>query len=201
MFNHIIHLKFPGETVRVKVLREGKVDELQVPVKPLRPIVPLTSYDEAQPYFVYGGFAFLALSQPFLQEWGDQWRAKAPRDLINIAFRQERQHEDEQPVVLAYCFNGPRAGYTASFLENRQVISVNGHRIVNLRQMYELVQELHATSDQMVFEVYSFGGNSFITLGTDEAEDVLAETLELYNIPAAASKELLDPTLDSRTSL
>ena len=73
-----------GESVDVEVLRAGKRLTLSVPVQPLRRLVPAVVYDEPQPYFVYGGFAFVGLTEPYLQEWGDDWMADAPQDLVNV---------------------------------------------------------------------------------------------------------------------
>ena len=56
-----------------------------MPVQPLRRLVPATVYDMPQPYFVYGGFAFVGLSEPYLHEWGDDWQSDAPQDLVHLA--------------------------------------------------------------------------------------------------------------------
>ena len=55
-----------------------------MPVQPLRRLVPPTVYDEPQPYFIYGGFAFLGLTEAYLHEWGDEWQADAPQDLVHL---------------------------------------------------------------------------------------------------------------------
>merc|ERR1711971_548545 len=181
------YLKFPGQTLHVQVLRSGKIEQFEVPVQLMRPLVPMVMYDEPQPYFVYGGFAFIKLTQPFLESWGDDWEIDAPRDLVHLAFRGVRERWDEEPVVLAYSFASPSAGYTSHSLENRQVVSVNGHPVVNLRQMYDLVQKLHCNSEHVVFELFRSSGNAIVTISTAVAEQTLAETMNLYSIPAAAS--------------
>jgi hypothetical protein len=60
----------------------GETLDIDVPVQPLRRLVPATVYDEPQPYFVYGGFAFVGLTEPYLHEWGDDWMQDAPQDLV-----------------------------------------------------------------------------------------------------------------------
>ena len=69
----------------MRVLRAGQEIDLEVPVQPLRRLVPATVYDEPQPYFIYGGFAFVGLTEPYLQEWGEDWHADAPADLVHLA--------------------------------------------------------------------------------------------------------------------
>ena len=190
-FQHIIHRRFPGEEVQVRVLRDGEERELAVPVQPLRRLVPAVCYDEPQPYFLYGGFAFVGLTEPYLHEWGDDWMQDAPQDLVHLALTGVQTHEDEQPVILSRCFPSRRtAGYT--HMADRQVVSVNGHAIVNLEHMYALVHELEAESEYLTFEVYCLGGNALVTTTTAAARETLRETLRLYRVPAAASPELVD---------
>ena len=76
-------------------------------------------------------------------------------------------------------------------MADRQVLSVNGHPVLNLRQMYALVQQLHSTAAYLSFEVYCVGGNAIVTTGTDATTEALEHTMRLYRIPAAASSELL----------
>ena len=80
-----------------------------------------------------------------------------------------------------------------------QVITVNGHAVLNLQQMYRLVQELHETSDFLAFEMYCTGGNAVVTTNTSSAAQALEDTLRLYRIPLAASPELDAPMLAQST--
>jgi S1-C subfamily serine protease len=100
-FQHLIHLRYPGELVPVQILRGGKILTLCVPVQPLHRLVPAVVYDESQPYFLYGGFAFVGLTEPYLHEWGDDWMSDAPQDLVHLALTGVQRQCDEQPVSRA----------------------------------------------------------------------------------------------------
>lgn len=92
-------------------------------------------------------------------------------------------------MVLSRCFpSTATAGYT--HMADRQVISVNGHPVLNLRHMYALVHQLHATSDFIAFEVYCTGGNAIVTTRTSTSDETRALTMSLYRIPAPAAQEL-----------
>ena len=169
-FQHLIHRRFPGETVCVTVLRRGEQLDVSVPVQPLRRLVPATVYDEAQPYFLYGGFAFVGLTEPYLHEWGDDWKQDAPQDLVHLTLTGIQRLRDEQPVILSRIFPSRHtAGY--SNMADRQVVSVNDHPVLNLQQMYSLVQTLHETEDSMAFELFCTGGNAAVTTSTDAAAE------------------------------
>jgi S1-C subfamily serine protease len=190
-FQHIVHRRFSGEEVLVSVLRDGEELHVSVPVQPIRRLVPAVTYDEPQPFFIYGGFVFVGLTEPYLQEWGDEWMQDAPQDLVHLALTGVQRRKDEQPVILSRCFPSKRtAGY--SHLADRHVMSVNGHPIINLAHMYTLVAELELESEYLAFEVYCLGGNALVTISTAAAQETLEETMRLYRIPTAASTELVD---------
>jgi len=190
-YQYVIQQKFLGETVKVRLLRQNEVRELDVPVQPIRELVPQIAYDEPQPYFLYGGFAFTSLTRPYLNEWGDDWQMNAPFRLVSLAVVGGREQSDEQPVVLSHIFPSRRtAGFTN--LDDRQVIAVNGHRVINIHQMYSLVQKLHAEAEFLTFELWCVGGNAIVTISTEEAEQTLAETMRVYKVPAQASTELVE---------
>ena len=94
-------------------------------------------------------------------------------------------------MILSKCFPSRRtAGY--SHMADRQVVSVNGHRVVNLQQMYSLVQKLHESAEFLAFELFCVGGNAIVTTSTAVAEKTRTDTLRQYRIPTAASPELED---------
>ncbi|KAL1524518.1 hypothetical protein AB1Y20_019411 [Prymnesium parvum] len=188
-FVHLIHLLFPGDSVKLVIWRNDTALALSVPVQPLGRLVPSTVYDSPQPYFMYAGFVFVPLTEPYLQEWGEEWMADAPQDLVHTALTGIRQRPGEQAVILSRCYPSERtAGYTN--LNDRQVVAVNGESVLNLKQMYHRIQELHATVDTIFFELYCVGGNAIIAVETDTADVALQQTLKQYRIPSPASPDL-----------
>ncbi len=192
-FQHPIHLKFPGELVKLKILRQDKELELEVPVRPLPKLVPPIVYDNPQPYFLYAGLVFVPLHEPYLHEWGDDWMADAPPELVHLTITGIQSRDDEQPVILSRCFPSKEtAGYL--HLSDRRVLSVNGERVLNLRQMYELVWRLHKSEPFLQFEVQCVGGSAMLVIDTSIAEELGRSILETYRIPRAASAELDEET-------
>lgn len=81
------------------------------------------------------------------------------------------------------------AGYLT--LNDRRVLSVNGHKVLNLPQMHKLVTRLHAEAEFLAFEVQCVGGAATIAISTATAEHDRDAILQTYRIPAAVSPELL----------
>ena len=72
------------------------------------------------------------------------------------------------------------------------VLAVNGEPVVNVRQMYGLVERLHHEADHLHFELKCVGGNAAVVVETATAIAVRDDILETYRIPAHASKDLLE---------
>lgn len=66
------------------MLRGGQRLFLDVPVAPPARLIPTTTYDEPVPYFIYGGLVFVPFTEPYLHEWGEEWQADAPHELVNL---------------------------------------------------------------------------------------------------------------------
>lgn len=190
-FQHLVHLKFPGEKVNLLLLRDGQEVRVDVPVTPLRRLVPATVYDTPQPYFIYGGLSFVPLTSPYLQEWGEDWRGDAPHQLVALALAGTPNYEEEHPVILSRCFPSERtAGY--QMLMDRRVISVSGHPVQNIKQMYTLVWKLHKELPFLEFELECIGCNAIAAVDTAIAEKASEEIMRTYRIPRAASPDLLE---------
>ena len=119
-FVHLVHLRFGGEAIELRVWRARREETLHVPVQPLGRLVPATVYDAPQPYFLYAGLVFLPLTEPYLHEWGDDWQQDAPTDLVHLCMSGTRREAGEEVVVLSRCYPSRHtAGYT--HLNDRQV--------------------------------------------------------------------------------
>jgi len=189
-FAHLVHLKFANQSTRAAVLRDGAWLELEVPVEPLPKLIPATTYDEPVPYFIYAGLVFVPFTEPYLHEWGDEWQADAPHELVELLLSGTQHEQDEHPVLLSRVLPSRQtAGYLT--LNDRRVLSVNGHRVLNLQQMHTLVSRLHTEADFLVFEVHCVGGPATIAISTATAEEDRDAILQTYRIPAAASPDLL----------
>ena len=62
----------------------------------------------SQSYFLYGGFVFVPLTEPYLMEWGEDWMQDAPHDLVNLALSGIATLDEEQPVILTRIFPSKR---------------------------------------------------------------------------------------------
>lgn len=139
LFSHITStVRHPGETVAVRISRDGKVEELRVALQvPDRSRVVSDAHvtDRAPRYLVLGGLVFVELSRPYLQEWGGDWTKSAPQRLVYYdAFQNELPEDRGKIVVLSQVMPTPDTlGYED--LQNHVVVKANGRTVRSLEDL------------------------------------------------------------------
>ena len=114
----------PGETMPVKVLRDGERLDLQLPLRAMRPEedrVPPYVFGRGPDYLVVGGLVFEELTRPYLGAWGD-WARRNPAEFaVSVrelgtwfSQRQLRPH-------LSATFPLARAAEALQLMADRQV--------------------------------------------------------------------------------
>jgi len=140
-FSHLTNTVFhPGDTVPFKIFRSGKILELPVVLEARdRSKIISESYvvDRAPRFVILGGFVFLELSRPCLQEWGAEWVKNAPQRLVFYdAFQHELPPDRGKIVFLAHLLPTKETlGYEE--LGNMVVAKLNGRPIKSLDDLAE----------------------------------------------------------------
>lgn len=178
--------KFAGDTVKMKILRDGK--ELEVAyVLPraefTNELVPREAFGRDPQYLVAAGLIFQPLNQPFLRGWGDEWARRAP---FRLTFFQNDQPSKERPalVLLSNVLPDPaNLGYqSVRFLV---VDKINGRTIATLDDVAAALKEPRDGVQLVEFKP----GESLQRLLLDAAtlEAATQRVLQRFSIPAARS--------------
>ncbi len=135
-FNYLISTKHQvGDEVKLKIFRNGdfydesaKLDSLPVEQN----LSPAYVRDRQPGYFILGGLVFMELSRPYLQEWGVDWKIRAPQRLVYID-----QYQTELPKFhgkVVFLSEVLPSENTMGFedLNHLIVTQVNGHPIHSL---------------------------------------------------------------------
>lgn len=67
----------------------------------LRPLVPIHQFDILPSYYIFAGLVFTPLSQPYLQEYGEDWYNTSPRRLCERALSAYPTKPGQQLVILS----------------------------------------------------------------------------------------------------
>jgi hypothetical protein len=132
----------PGETMPVKVLRDGQRLDVQLPLRAMRPEqdrVPPYVFGRGPDYFVVGGLVFQELTRPYLGAWGDWARRAPPRILVEMDREPEEEGEEPKRIVLLSSVLPDAANLGYQELRDLIVEQVNGRavrRLSDLRQAF-----------------------------------------------------------------
>ncbi|DBA92177.1 hypothetical protein WJX77_001540 [Trebouxia sp. C0004] len=138
-FSHIVRAKHIGESLDLKVFRDGTLLDLEYQLKQRRPLVPILHGVDCVPsYFIVGGLVFVPLSIPFLEHayGGLNWRKLAPVPILALV-TEYCELPDEQVIVLFQILAAEiNFGYK---FQTVKCELFNGQELHNLKQLAEAV--------------------------------------------------------------
>ncbi|KAL0402582.1 UNVERIFIED_CONTAM: Protease Do-like 10, mitochondrial [Sesamum latifolium] len=185
-FDHLVSMKRPNDTARVKVLRDGKEHEFTITLRPLQPLVPVHQFDKLPSYFIFAGLVFVPLTQPYLHEYGEDWYNTSPRRLCERALRELPQKAGQQLVILSQVLmDDINTGYER--LADLQVKKVNGIEVDNLKHLRQLVE--NSSKDSVRFDL---DDERVIVLNYNSAKMATSRILKRHRIASTMSNDLMD---------
>ena len=173
----------PGETMPVKVLRDGQRLELQLPLRAMRPEqdrVPPYVFGRGPDYVVAGGLVFQELTRPYLGAWGDWARRAPPRLLVAIDREPDEAGEEPKRIVLLSSVLPDAANLGYQELRDLIVERVNGRAIASLA---DLRRALHAPEGGFhVVDFVAGQGVARAVLDAAEAQAAAARLQQAYGV-------------------
>jgi hypothetical protein len=92
-------------------------------------------FDRAPRYYILGGLVFQELSQPFLREWGANWKSDAPARLVYLDEFQDELPADQGKIVFLSQVLPTDTTLGYDDVEGSIVKKVNGRPIHNLNDL------------------------------------------------------------------
>ena len=184
----------PGDLLPAVVWRDGKEVRLQIPLR--RADSELDMIPNRQlgppPYLVAGGFVFRELDGPYLRSWGDEWRKRAPTQLVvRSALFSEDQAADRRRIVIISSVLPSAYNLGYHDVSDLEVVRVNGQVVDSVAKVAEALQHPEDGFDRIELRP-NFVRNE-IVLDAAGLEAATAEVLEAYRIPGAARLEETSP--------
>lgn len=177
--NYAIQKYQIGGKVKLEVLREQKLIEVEVELKNTREdfsLVPYYLHDEIPSYFVYGGLVFTTLSVDLLKEWGDRWPRSAPTNLVYNTMHNFKTRDKQEVVVLLNVLSDVvNQGYED--INFFIIDNVNNQKIKSLKQLIEVVE-----NNKEEFVDFSNDYGNSIYLNVKEVQNMNSKILNRYMI-------------------
>lgn len=180
-FRTLFDLKQIGDTIRFKIARESKVQEVTLTVAKSRPHHESRNvYEKHARFVVHGGLVFTALTRSYLKTWGERWFRDAP--LLLRFLNSYSQYEPEfnvmrDVVVLAKRLPDDVNTYVSGNIYG-VVSEVNGRKITSLD---ELPSALGAGSGEFIV-VKFFGSDDPLVLDRARINAANAAINERYGV-------------------
>lgn len=174
-----------GDTLPAEVWRDGKSVNVSLPLRraqSLNDLIPDQRPDTAPAFLVAGGLVFRELDGPYLRSWGDDWRRKAPLDLLvwrSLFFdlpTPSRRRILLLSTVLPSAYN---IGYHD--LKDVAVREINGRMVDSVSSAEAAFRSPEGKFHRIV--LYPNPERSEIILDAGALDSATREILESYRIP------------------
>ena len=206
--NYIITNKFDGDNVKLKILRNGEIENVDITLKKNNGLCRIHLYNEQVDYFIFGGLVFLPLSRPYLQhKFGDGWNKKSPSTLKYVYYNRLRKFENQQCIILSQVLaSDTTCGYhnykhyilqSICYNDNGNEIEIE---IINLKHLSLTVDKLikntkNNDNDKELkidtkFIKFKFESQQIIVLNINEALNATPEILKRHKIEYDRSENL-----------
>ncbi|SRR5665213_253207 len=183
-FQYPLGLRFIGDAMTLKILRDKKPITVTVTLKEDVRLVPLVQYDKQPTYFIFDGLIFTPFNSNYPGITKD-----TPSDLKALYFHGLPSADRKQVVLINHILSSSiNRGYDSKF-SNLIVTKVNGH---NISEMKDLIAAFEDPKDgRHVIEIDK-PKEVGTTLVLDAVKSRLAslEILEKYDVPSDRSDDL-----------
>lgn len=171
-YTYLFSLKFYGESVELKVLRKGKIvnidamiEQKQISSSPVTKI----KLDNRPSYFIFGGLVFQTLEKDYIKSW----------------FNRNKTSSGEGIVISRVLPHEINIGYQN--ISDLLVISVNGKEINNMKDLIQAFE----THEESFHHIVTLDGLEII-LDRFDVEEQGTELLKKYLIPSDRFLDLSD---------
>ena len=192
-FSTVIAARQIGERVKLEVLRNGKRLNTRMSVQKLHEKVEPYLYDRHPEYYIVGGLVFTRLTYSYLETFGDDY---PPIEMLE-KFNEVKDSPDDNVVILERVL-GDEVNVGYQLLQSEVLVSINGKKVHNLREVAEMVET--CKDDYITFE---FEGDLPVTLNAEKAREATPRILERYRIQSDRHFEstTINPETDPQSVL
>jgi S1-C subfamily serine protease len=153
LYTNYIHLKMPGDEIKLTIWRNKKERELILTIQPYQYVIPKYEYQSSLEYYVIMGLIFLPVSFPLIQEKFKEGQYTC--HLVEMAKFYQAKKKDEQVIILSDIMGNE---FNKEFpLGNYVLRSVNRIRILNIEHLKKTIEAQRAKEPYLRFKFHHRG--------------------------------------------
>ena len=189
----ILQARYVGETVPIRLLREGKEMTIDVTLKTLHQLVPRGQYDVRPPFVIIGGLLFQPLSLEYLQSWGGDLK-DAPTHLVEQYYDGISGPDKKEVVVLSQVLSDEaNVGFTFDSVGLDYVKSVDGVPVADMARFVAAIgKSIEAKNEFIRLEVTRGNVPNIVILETSKLKQADETIRDRYQIPLRHSSHFAD---------
>lgn len=177
--NEVVERKFAGDTLKIRLLRDGKTLEKEVKLKRFDPYVRLGSqYNQRPRYLVYAGLVFQPLDRNLVD--AHQVRDPVANYIFDNYLNDKIYVERPEPVMLTTVLTDEVNTHLAVYAQS-VIDEINGVKIRSLQDVAEALKKQDAKKDFIVVKLIEKGRP--LVLKRDLAESAHPRIMQTYGIP------------------
>ena len=184
LFDQRVQEFFIGETVRLEVLRSGKVlafpVKLTVQVNATR-LVPHFQYDVQPAYFIVGGLVFQRLTANYIDLWGEE----GPTPVMGVYYLYGEPSFGRRNIIVISSILADDVNVGYQDLSDAIIVKANGNDLSTLSDLVEAVEK-----NAQPFHVFTTEQGVEIVLSREKARERHSLILERYKVDSDRSPDL-----------
>ena len=190
---HFVRSMHVGETLSLKILREGNEMDLAYQLSLKDHLVPMLHAVDCLPsYFISGGLVFVPLSQPFLEAmYGggrkSNRRSDIPSAVITLINENKKSRDQQVVILLQVLAHEVNHGYKQMVVPCQ---TFNGEPIINLQYLAQKVDQCMA--EECKYLNFGLEGGKVITLDKEQVQLHQQAILKLNYISSDRSEDMIN---------
>jgi S1-C subfamily serine protease len=142
VFRFALMKKYVSDNCCIRVMRNKKLQDVEVKLGTVLPLVPRLLKGKRPSYVVHGGLVFTVLTHMYLShQWGRDWEEKAPIWLCSHVTHGHIEKPGQQIIILSQILSHElTTGYEViAFL---RLMEFNGKEVLNLEHLAEMLDQV-----------------------------------------------------------
>ena len=170
--NYLEYLKPVGQTINIKVKRDGKIKDIVYTLKRKKEVIKFEREQEPR-YIIFGGLVFSPLTQNYLN------KKKYSKSLFEVyyEFNDKAKHAKEAVIVQGEKFDhNINEGYKPY---NYLIHSVNGAKVIDFKHFVKLIDE--SKNKYTIIDFIDLKGTKYV-FKTKETKESFEEIKNIYGL-------------------